>query len=195
MNKHLKVLDLGAGPWKHYSYAISLDWNPKSNPDIIWDLNKFPYPFEDNEFDIVYACHILEHLDNPIKVLEEIWRILKPNGKLVLKTPHFSCRTAYGNPEHKHYFSSLLFDYFEREKDFIAKTNAKFIVEKIKLVWSPPEPKSMRDSQKKFQPLIKILNSFFSFFANINIDFCERFWCYFVGGFAEIQFEVRTVKG
>ncbi len=73
----MKILDLGSGPWK-YKGAISIDWNSETKPDILWDLNKFPYPFSDNEFDLIYASHILEHLNELIKVLEEIWRILKP---------------------------------------------------------------------------------------------------------------------
>lgn len=144
----MKILDLGCGPWK-YPNSIGMDWLPQAKPDILWNLNELPYPFEDNTFDLVYCSHVLEHLNEPVKVLEEIWRILKPNGKLILKVPHFSCRTAYGNPEHKHYFSSLLFDYFEREKEIIAKTTAQFKILKIRLLWSPPEPKSFRSSQKK----------------------------------------------
>jgi predicted SAM-dependent methyltransferase len=91
----MKILDLGSGPWK-YSGSISVDWNKEVNPDIVWDLNVSPYPFNDDEFDLVYASHCLEHLDNPVKIIEEIWRILRPNGMLILKVPHFSCRTAYG---------------------------------------------------------------------------------------------------
>jgi len=189
----MKILDLGSGAFKCPG-AISVDWNKEVNPDIVHDLNVFPYPFDDNEFDLVYASHILEHLDDPVKVLEEIWRILKPSGKLILKVPHFSCRTAYGNPEHKHYFSSLLFDYFEREKEFTSKTKARFKILKIKLIWSPPYPKCFRSSQKKFMPIIKFLNSIITPLANLNIDIAERFWCYLVGGFAEIEFYVEAIK-
>lgn len=42
--------------------------------------------------------------------------------------------------------------------------------------------------------LIKFLNSIITPLANLNIDIAERFWCYFVGGFAEIQFYVEAVK-
>jgi SAM-dependent methyltransferase len=189
----MKILDLGSGPWK-YPGSISVDWNKEVNPDIVWDLNVLPYPFNDDEFDLVYASHVLEHLDNPVKVIEEIWRILKPNGMLIVKVPHFSCRTAYGNPEHKHYFSSLFFDYFEREKESTSKTRAKFKILKIRLLWSPPEPHCLRSSQKKFMPIIKFLNSIITPLANLNVDIAERFWGYFVGGFAEIQFYVKAIK-
>ncbi len=39
-------------------------------------------PFEDNTFDVVYGRYILEHVSNPTQVLHEVWRVLKPEGKV-----------------------------------------------------------------------------------------------------------------
>jgi hypothetical protein len=50
-NKSVKVLHLGPGNSK-IENTISIDINSKSNPTIIWDLNKTPWPFEENFFDI-----------------------------------------------------------------------------------------------------------------------------------------------
>ncbi len=44
-------------------------------------------PFVDNSFDVVVAADILEHIDHDRRVLQEIWRILKPNGMLVFSVP------------------------------------------------------------------------------------------------------------
>ncbi len=49
----------------------------------IFDAN-----FPDNSFDIVRLRHVLEHLDNPRKVLTEIKRILKPGGQVIITTPN-----------------------------------------------------------------------------------------------------------
>jgi|GEM_PF-654389 len=47
------------------------------------------FPFNDAEFDIVLFCEIIEHLIiDPVSVLKEIKRVLKPNGVLVLTTPN-----------------------------------------------------------------------------------------------------------
>jgi hypothetical protein len=43
-------------------------------------------------------------------------------------------------------------------------------------------------------PIIKFLNSIITPLANLNRDIAERFWGYFVGGFAEIQFYVKAIK-
>jgi len=62
--------------------------------DVRHDLERFPYPFLDDQFDFIYADQILEHLpdrlegqDGLIRVLQEIHRILKPNGTLYVGVP------------------------------------------------------------------------------------------------------------
>lgn len=48
-----------------------------------------PFPFEVSSFDVVVFCEIIEHLlMDPVAVLREIKRVLKPNGKLILSTPN-----------------------------------------------------------------------------------------------------------
>jgi len=45
-------------------------------------------PLENNSFDIAIATAIIEHLDHPVKLLEEARRILKLDGILILTTPN-----------------------------------------------------------------------------------------------------------
>ncbi len=58
------------------------------NADITHDLNIFPYPFKENYADTIVAGEIIEHLLHPFKFLEECYRILKPNGILIITTPN-----------------------------------------------------------------------------------------------------------
>lgn len=74
--------------------------------DVVHDLNKFPYPFKSNFFDEIYASCILEHLDNPKKFVEELWRISKSGAKILIGTVHFSAPTVWGDIEHKRPFQS-----------------------------------------------------------------------------------------
>lgn len=61
-----------------------------SNPDLIADIRE-PLPFDDASVDAVYCGHVLEHLpqDVVIRVLREIRRVLKPEGRLGIVGPDF----------------------------------------------------------------------------------------------------------
>ena len=99
----MKRLNLGCGLDIKEGY-INLDKMEAKGVDVVWDLDKFPYPFKDNTFDEIIAFHILEHLFDYGKAMWELNRILKPNGKLHLKVPHFSDAWSH-NEFHKTEFS------------------------------------------------------------------------------------------
>ncbi len=46
-------------------------------------------PFDENSFDVVFCNHVLEHVDDDIRALEEMKRILKPGGWAILQVPFF----------------------------------------------------------------------------------------------------------
>lgn len=106
------ILEMGCGKRKVYPDSIGLDICVSSHADVIHDLNDFPYPFEDSKFDIVTCIHVLEHLNDVIKTVEEIHRILKSGGLLIVEVPYFTSSFAYSDPTHKHFFTSRSFDYF-----------------------------------------------------------------------------------
>jgi SAM-dependent methyltransferase len=105
------VLDFGCGLRKRAG-AIGIDVNPRSSADIIHDLNQFPYPFTDNCFDEIFCDNVIEHLDNVVKVMEELHRIAKPSAVVIVIVPFFPHRQAYTDPTHQHYFGIHSFDYF-----------------------------------------------------------------------------------
>jgi SAM-dependent methyltransferase len=45
-------------------------------------------PFRDNSFDVAYACNVVEHLEHPLEVFKEVYRVLKPGGSFFVKTPN-----------------------------------------------------------------------------------------------------------
>lgn len=49
------------------------------------DVNSLPMP--DNSFDIAVATAIIEHIPNPKRMLEEVKRVLRPNGLIILTSP------------------------------------------------------------------------------------------------------------
>ena len=107
----MKILELGCGRAKTPG-AIGVDINPRSNADIIHDLDQYPYPFPDSEFDRVLCFDVLEHLDNFVRAVEEIWRISKSGGTVAVSGPFMSSVNYYSDPTHKRAFTSRSFDYF-----------------------------------------------------------------------------------
>lgn len=56
-----------------------------------FNIEEQAFPYADGQFDVVLFCEIIEHLlMDPVRVLRQIKRILKPNGVLVLTTPNVS---------------------------------------------------------------------------------------------------------
>ena len=102
------ILDFGCKMDK-VEGAIGVDIDPSVKPDVLHDFNRFPYPFPEGHADRIYAKHIIEHLDDPRRFVEEIYRILKPGGIAWIETPHFSNYVAYAEPQHKLFYSYFMF--------------------------------------------------------------------------------------
>lgn len=132
MSQQKKILDLGCGNKKREG-AIGVDFNDRTAADIVHNLNKFPYPFDDNSIDEVYIDNTLEHLDDVMKVMEEIHRICKPGALIKVIVPYFRSKWASIDPTHKHFFTVESFCYFD-PNHFVCKqydyTLARFLPEK-----------------------------------------------------------------
>ncbi len=150
--KDQKVLDIGCGINK-VPNTVGIDIDKNSHADIIHDLNVFPYPIADNTFDMVYAKHIIEHVDDPKGFLTEIHRVLKKGGRAFVETPHFSSYVAYSEPQHKLFYSYFLFT------NLLRGINFKIIKQEI-----------------TFYKTFRLFG--IKFLANRNPRDYERFWTY-----------------
>lgn len=120
-----KLLDVGAGkaPYKPFfeKYVdkyITLDSHSfeGKKPDIIADATK-KIPLKANSIDSVICIQLLEHVQNPQRVVDEIYRVLKPNGICILTT-HMAA-VLHGLPH----------DYFR-----FTRYGLKFIFKKFKYI-------------------------------------------------------------
>jgi SAM-dependent methyltransferase len=135
-NKSSKILHLGCGRNKKNG-AIGIDIDPHSDADIVHDLNTFPYPFSNNYFTVVIAEHILEHLDDIVKVMEEVHRISKDSAYIHITSPHFSSVDGFTDITHRHYFTSRSFDYFIPGTDLYKYRYAHVKYIKNKIILGP----------------------------------------------------------
>ena len=101
------ILDLGCGDGTRLNYLtnpktegtgvdvsdMAISFSKKTYPNLNFlnaDLEKLP--FQNNKFDLTYSAYVLEHLDNPEKVLNEAIRVTKQGGNIILIAPN------YGSP-------------------------------------------------------------------------------------------------
>jgi len=133
MERQLNILDLGCGNKKRPG-SIGVDFNERTKADVIHNLNEFPYPFESASFDEIYIDNTLEHLDDVIRVMEEVYRISKPGGLVKVIVPYFRSIWANIDPTHKHFFTVESFAYYDPQHIICTRydyTLARFNTEKI----------------------------------------------------------------
>jgi SAM-dependent methyltransferase len=125
----MKILSLGSGFENIEGDITTVDIAESTNPDIVWDLNKTPLPLEDESFDKIVMYDVIEHLNDVIPAIEECYRLLKPEGLLHLKTPHFSSPNSFTDPTHKFHLGYNSFDFFVPDHERFYYSKAKFSIE------------------------------------------------------------------
>ena len=131
--KKIRKLHLGCGKDIKRGF-VNLDCVKLPGVDVIHNLNKFPWPFKDNSFDYILSISVLEHLDNLIKVIEEIHRICNNNAIIEINVPHFSSLGAYQDPTHKNFFTYYTFDYFKEDFNYNFYSNSRFKIIKRNII-------------------------------------------------------------
>jgi len=126
-------LDIGCGISKKSNF-LGVDILPLEGVDIVHNLNKFPYPFEENTVDEIWMDQVLEHLSEPMEVMEELYRISKNGASITIGVPYFRSFYAHIDPTHKNYFGVNWFSYFDPNHLFCKRyqySKARFSVMKI----------------------------------------------------------------
>jgi SAM-dependent methyltransferase len=80
-------------------------------PDVLWDLNETPLPFDDDSVDLIKAKHVFEHLkpDRWWSTFYDCARILKVGGVLERRCPHDSSSSAATYRDHNHVLTLFSF--------------------------------------------------------------------------------------
>jgi predicted SAM-dependent methyltransferase len=102
-NDYKDRLNLACGADYREGWA-NQDFDRRVRADIYCDLEE-RLPISEASFDLIYACHILEHIRELQNLKAELYRILKPGGVLVCVVPHYLSVDAWGNPQHIRAFS------------------------------------------------------------------------------------------
>jgi len=108
---------------------VTLDINPDHTPDVLWDLNVVPWPFEDESFDEIHAYEVLEHLGSQgdaksfFETFSEIHRILKKGGILFGSCPNSESAWLLAEPSHRRVILPHTFNFLSQKfYDGVGKT-------------------------------------------------------------------------
>jgi len=119
LKKNNKILDVGCGRCEVLTAfgQLGLDisgidaserirnFAPKDISKLeILDFSKENFPFNDNDFDVIFTKSVIEHVHDPTHFMKEILRILKPGGIFISLTPEWASqiKTFYDDPTHVH---------------------------------------------------------------------------------------------
>ncbi len=145
-----RVLDVGFGNCTALLKKYLAGWNcyGVDFSDVAVSKGKEFYPFlnlaqgtiqaaahQDNFFDMVTLSHVLEHDYNPISMLKEIRRVLKPGGELVIDIPNFGGLYYTLFKEKAEYFVPHHLSFFDKKTLAMTIEKAGFTDYKIKNIF------------------------------------------------------------
>lgn len=129
------TLDVGAGTAVKHPGALRLDRSREAAPHVVADVDRGGLPFRGGAFETVGAYDVVEHVEDLVAFVEEAHRVLKPGGRLLVTTPHFSCANAYTDPTHRRALGLRSFDYFADGHPLAYYSRARFRVRAATLLF------------------------------------------------------------
>lgn len=121
--RDLQMIELGGGLNPRPGY-INIDLRDEN---FTWDLNR-GIPLPNDSVGVIWASHILEHLEDKQLIMSEIYRVLRDKGWVFISVPSTDGRGAFQDPTHVAYWNENSFLYYTRKEqaDFIGNTSIRF---------------------------------------------------------------------
>lgn len=113
-------LHLGCGFDRRDGY-INVDSWSGCHPDLLVDLDVFPWPFGDNSITQILARHVIEHLAPDFKSFAKLWReiyrISAPDCEIDIAVPYYKSNEYWSDPSHVRVYSPLTFSMLSLEEN------------------------------------------------------------------------------
>ncbi len=187
-------LDIGCLFHKLPGY-IGVDIEPGPQVDVVADMHRLP--FRTSSAESIHTRHTLEHVRDPLVCISELYRVCRSGGRITVIVPHYSNPAYWSDLTHLRPFSARSFEYFDldhsRRAGFpIYLPDVDIKTRSIRLIFWPERIYINKTPLKRF--VLHFLDKLFSGLASWNPFLCERLWCFWVGGFYEVSFELEPVK-
>ena len=110
-------LNLGCGQNRLDGY-VNADREPVVEPDVVMDLEEFPWPFEDHSVDEVVANHVLEHVGARaevfIGIMQELYRVCRGGARIYIAVPHPRHDNFIDDPTHVRAITPMTLQLFSK---------------------------------------------------------------------------------
>jgi SAM-dependent methyltransferase len=112
LRRNALVLNIGAGVKRLPRVSsINLDIELYGNVDVVADAQEMP--FADSSFDCVVLEYVVEHVSDSSRIVNEIYRVLRPGGYIYATAPFL--QAYHGNPDDYYRFTQSGFREFWRK--------------------------------------------------------------------------------
>jgi hypothetical protein len=181
-----RKLNLGCGSYPNPE-ALNVDARAEASIDVQLDIND-PEQISSlpkAHYKHIEMSHVLEHLDDVFATMKAVEGLLAPGGILEIRVPHFS--RGFTHADHRHGFDLSFPCYFNPKlKSFYLGPTLD--LQSMKLTWAI-RPDLYGEVASQWQvAVLKFLNAIFTPLANLSPGACSRLWCFWVGGFEQMEF-------
>lgn len=107
-------LDIGCGFNKQPGY-IGMDVRAVKGVDILHNVEDTPYPIPSESCRTILMSHLIEHIcpKRMLDVMNELWRIMRPGGQLLIIAPYGRSDGMLQDPTHCNFVNEATFTYFD----------------------------------------------------------------------------------
>ena len=120
-------LDIGCGQNKQDGF-VGLDVRELPGVEIVHDVNVHPWPLPDECVLVAMCSHLVEHIPPTVitpdgstrfpfvEFMDELWRVMKPGGKVMISHPHGTSQGFLQDPTHVNSLNEATWAYFDSDQ-------------------------------------------------------------------------------
>jgi predicted SAM-dependent methyltransferase len=162
-------LNLGCGFDRREGY-LNVDSWPECSPDLLVDLELFPWPFETSSITRILARHVLEHLGSDLATFRGLWqelyRIAAPGCLLEIHLPYYKSAQFWSDPTHVRVYTPLTLQMLSKARNLewvkTSSSNTKlammfdvdFEVVSSRVIWDSPWDQRLESSEITLEQLL-----------------------------------------